>query len=106
MVRAVIHIALHVVVPGAVARLGWKKQWLRAWVIMLATMVVDLDHLLADPLYDPDRCSIGTHLLHTPWAIAAWVVLAVIPRTRLIGVGLVIHMVLDGIDCLWMHAER
>ena len=31
---------------------------------MLATMVVDLDHLLADPILDPQRCGIGFHPLH------------------------------------------
>ena len=31
---------------------------------MMATMLVDLDHLFADPIYDPDRCSIGFHPLH------------------------------------------
>ena len=30
-----------------------------------ATMLVDLDHLLATPLYNPDRCSLGFHPLHT-----------------------------------------
>ncbi len=35
---------------------------------MLATMAIDLDHLLADPVFDPDRFCIGFHPLHTVWA--------------------------------------
>ena len=69
---------------------------------MVATMAVDLDHLLATPVFDPNRCSIGFHPLHTWPAMAVFLVLAVLPKTRLVGLGLAIHMVLDGLDCLWM----
>jgi hypothetical protein len=97
-----IHLVLHVAVPGAVALLFFRSRWKQAWLIMVATMMVDLDHLLADPIYDPGRCSIGYHPLHT-WPAMAVYVLMTIPRpTRLVGVGLVIHMALDGLDCLFM----
>lgn len=66
---------------------------------MLAAMLVDLDHLLADPVYDPNRCGIGFHPLHTAQAIAGYALLSILPPTRLIGVGLVIHMALDLSDC-------
>ncbi len=93
------HIFLHFAVPAIVARVLFKDKWLKAWLTMVATMVVDLDHLLADPIYDPDRCSIGYHPLHSWPAIAAYAGLAAWPKTRLIGLGLLIHMALDGIDC-------
>lgn len=96
---SVFHIFLHFAVPAIVARVFFKDKWLKAWLIMVATMVVDLDHLLADPIYDPDRCSIGFHPLHSWPAIAAYAGLAAWPKTRLIGLGLLIHMALDGIDC-------
>ena len=88
--------------PLILARLFWKKSWLKAWAVMVATMVVDLDHLLADPIYDPNRCSIGFHPLHS------WVMVAIYPlglfhkATRLVALGLCIHMALDWVDCLWM----
>lgn len=69
---------------------------------MVATLVVDLDHLLATPVFDPSRCSIGFHPLHTWPAMAVILALATLPKTRLVGVGLAIHMVLDGLDCMWM----
>lgn len=68
---SVFHSFLHFAIPAIVARVFFKDKWLKAWLIMLATMVVDLDHLLADPIYDPDRCSIGYHPLHSWPAIAA-----------------------------------
>jgi hypothetical protein len=101
-VSAVIHLVLHIVVPGVVAFVFFREKWKKAWLIMIATMLVDLDHLLADPIYDPTRCSIGYHPLHTWPAIGVYVVLTIPRKTRLVGLGLVIHMALDGIDCLVM----
>ena len=70
-----------------------------AYVVMISTMLVDLDHLLANPIYDPGRCSIGFHPLHELVPIAFYVVLCFFPRLRYVGIGLVIHMILDSIDC-------
>ncbi len=94
------HLVLHAAVPGAVALLFFRPQWKRAWLIMLATMLVDLDHLLADPIYDPRRCSIGFHPLHSFPAIAVYVVLLIPHVSRLPALGLIIHMALDAVDCL------
>jgi hypothetical protein len=94
-----IHILLHVAVPLAVAWVFFRANWQRAFIIMLATMLVDLDHLLATPLYDPNRCSIGFHPLHTWPAIIVYFALLLPKSTRLIGLGLVIHMALDAMDC-------
>lgn len=68
---------------------------------MLATMVVDVDHLLATPLFDPNRCSINFHPLHTYWAIGVYVILLFFKKTRIIAVGLLFHMLTDYIDCQW-----
>jgi hypothetical protein len=101
--RAVSHLLLHGLVPGAVAWLFFRRRWRMAWLVMLATMLVDLDHLLAQPVFDPNRCSIGFHPLHTTPAILIYALLALVKPTRLIGVGLLIHMALDAVDCLFMH---
>jgi hypothetical protein len=76
---AVLHLVLHALVPAAAAWLLFRKRWRRALLIMLATMVVDLDHLLATPIYDPQRCSIGFHPLHRPPAIAAYAAMTLWP---------------------------
>jgi hypothetical protein len=96
----VLHLLLHIAVPGLVAALLFRPQWARAWAVMLATMIVDVDHFLATPVFDPARCSIGYHPLHTVPAIAMYVALLLPKPTRLIGVGLLLHMALDGADCL------
>jgi len=94
--------ALHLLVPLAVAFLFYRQRWLKSTIIMLLTMLVDLDHLLATPIYDPNRCSIGFHPLHEPLVFPVYLILLCFPKTRLIGLGLVIHMVLDAIDCSMM----
>jgi hypothetical protein len=96
---SIVHLILHGALPGVVAWFFFREQWRRAWLVMLATMLVDLDHLLADPIYDPNRCGIGFHPLHTAPAIAVYGVLALVRFTRLVGVGLLLHMGLDLLDC-------
>ena len=94
-----IHIVLHFLIPAFVARIFFPRHWVNAYLIMVATMLVDLDHLIASPIYNPDRCSIGFHPLHQPWFVALYFLLCFVPKTRLIGIGLIIHMGLDAIDC-------
>jgi hypothetical protein len=66
---------------------------------MLATMLVDIDHLLAVPIYDSLRCSIGFHPLHGLLPIGFYCLLCFVPVLRLVGLGLVLHMLLDALDC-------
>ena len=94
-----IHILLHFVVPVLIAFLFYRNVFIKAWLIMIATMVVDIDHLLAVPIYDPNRCSIGFHPLHSYIAICIYFLLLFFPKVRLIALGLLIHMALDYIDC-------
>ena len=90
---------MHFIVPGIVAAIFFRKKWLNTYLIMLAALLIDLDHLLASPIYDPQRCSLGFHPLHGLLPILFYLGLCVHRRTRLIGLGLVIHIGLDAIDC-------
>lgn len=94
-----LHMTLHFLVPLLLARLLFRNHWLRAYAIMMATMLVDIDHLLANPIYDPQRCSIGFHPLHRLFMVPLYVALCLFPKSRLVGLGLVIHMALDSLDC-------
>jgi hypothetical protein len=95
----VTHIALHFLVPAAIAGIFYRKTWEVSYLLMVATMLVDIDHILASPIYDAARCSIGFHPLHKIWFIAGYAMLCFVPKTRLVGLGLVSHMALDSIDC-------
>jgi hypothetical protein len=102
-----IHLILHFIVPVTLARFAFRDQWKRLSFIMMSTMVVDLDHLLANPVFDPLRCSIGFHPLHSYPAIAAYLLMLALPQLRIVALGLLIHMGLDGLECirLAMHCR-
>ena len=100
MTPVIVHNLAHLLVPAAFAWLFFRTRWRSAWLIMLATMLVDLDHLLADPVFDPNRCGLGFHPLDSWPAIAVYVIALGLPWLRLVALGLVIHMALDGTDCL------
>jgi hypothetical protein len=93
------HLALHFIVPLLIAFLFFKENWKLSYLIMIATMLVDLDHLLASPIYDANRCSIGFHPLHQHWFIGIYLLMSFFSKTRIIAVGLIIHMALDALDC-------
>lgn len=101
----VVHYSLHLLAPGLIAWVFFREQWRTAWLLMLATMLVDLDHLFAYPdVFVPDRCGIGFHPLHSYWAIAVYLAFSFVkhPRVRIVAVGLLFHMFTDAQDCLWI----
>ncbi len=67
---------------------------------MMLAMAIDIDHLLATPIFDPDRCGIGFHPLHTYPAMILYGAMFAIPKLRVLALGLMIHVVLDGLDCV------
>lgn len=106
MIRPTLHLLLHFLIPAFAARYAFTEQRCKAWLIMVLTMLIDLDHLLADPIYDPNRCGVGFHPLHSYPAIVIYMLLAVRDKTRAMGLGLLIHIILDGIDCLCIMIEK
>jgi hypothetical protein len=69
---------------------------------MIACILIDVDHLLANPVFDATRCSINFHPLHSYYAIAIYIILLLPKKTRILGLGLIIHIVADSIDCVLM----
>ena len=97
--RPFLHLALHFIIPLIIAPIFYREQWKKTYLILISTMLVDLDHLLADPIYAPNRCSIGFHPLHSAWAIGGYALAFLVKPLRIIALGLLIHMGLDGVDC-------
>lgn len=104
LLQTLIHYSLHLLLPGLIAWIFFKKKWKVAWLIMIATMIVDLDHLFSNPIFDPHRCSIGFHPLHSSYAIIIYLLMLFIPNiyVRIVASGLIIHMLTDLLDCLWI----
>jgi len=101
MTQTFVHYGIHFLFPLIIALLCFRKQWKLALILMLSTMLIDLDHLLAAPIFDPNRCSINFHPLHSYYAIGVYVIFSLIKKTRILGIGLLIHILADTIDC-WM----
>lgn len=99
MLRFVLHYGIHFIVPILIGFLFFKENRTRAILILLSAIVIDLDHLLANPIFDPNRCSIGFHPLHSYWAIVFYVVLLFFKKLRIFGIALLIHMLADLVDC-------
>lgn len=94
-----IHIVLHLFVPAVICVIFFRRQFKLAYCLMLLALIIDLDHLLASPIYDPERCSIGFHPLHTLPAILGYFALLLPVKTRIFAIGLLIHILLDSVDC-------
>lgn len=99
MVKFIIHYSLHFLFPLAIAYIFFKDKWKTVYFIFLASMLVDLDHLLANPIFAENRCSINFHPLHTYYAMAIYFVGLFFKKTRILAIALLFHMLTDLIDC-------
>ncbi len=97
--KPIIHYSFHFIVPGIIAYFFYRKQWKKVYLLLIAGIVIDLDHLLATPIFDPNRCSINFHPLHSYYAIIIYWILFVLKKTRVIGLALLLHILADTIDC-------
>ena len=102
MIQPLLHYGIHFGLPLIIALIFFKTHWKMAYLIMLIGLFIDIDHIWADPIFDPNRCGIGFHPLHSYWAIALYIALTLFKKTRLIGIGLMIHIIADATDCLLM----
>lgn len=102
MLQTIAHYGCHILIPLLVAIVCYKQTWKTAFLIMIAGILIDLDHLVANPIFDPNRCSIGFHPLHSYFGILFYVFLLVPKKSRLVALGLVIHIFSDFVDCSFM----
>ena len=102
MLRFFAHYGIHFIVPLLIAFIFFKERRLLVLFTLWGGMLIDLDHFLAQPIFDANRCSIGFHPLHSYYAIACYFLLLIPKKTRIIGLGLVIHILADSADCLFI----
>ncbi|WP_335965953.1 DUF6122 family protein [Galbibacter sp. PAP.153] len=102
MFRFIIHYGLHFIAPVLIAHFLFRKDFIKVSLILLLGIVIDVDHLWASPVFDPDRCSIGFHFFHSYIAIALYLLLLFFKRTRIFGIALLLHILADIADCLLM----
>lgn len=100
MLKFIIHYGIHFLVPILIGLLFFKKERSKVILILLAGIVIDVDHLWANPIFDATRCSIDFHFLHSYWAIVLYTGLLLYKKTRIIGLALLLHILADTADCL------
>jgi len=93
---------MHFIFPLFIIYFFFKEEFLKLSIILLSCNIIDLDHLLAYPIFDPNRCSIGFHPLHSYYAIGLYLLFLVPKKTRIIAIGLLWHILVDVADCFLM----
>jgi hypothetical protein len=105
MIRFIAHYGIHFIVPIFVAFYFYKETRLLVTILLFSAIIIDMDHLWASPIFDTNRCSIDFHPLHSYWAIVGYIILFAIKKTRVIGLGLLIHILADTVDCLFISPD-
>lgn len=100
MLIDIIHYGMHFILPFVIAFFFFRKIFWKGSIIILSSNLIDLDHLLANPIFDPSRCSIGFHPLHSYIAIVIYFILLFFPKSRILAIGLLLHILADFINCL------
>ena len=101
--QPILHYGFHILLPLFAVMLLYKNAPAKYYLFVSLNMLVDLDHLFSVPVFDPERCSIGSHLLHSPLAISIYFIMLIFPATRIFALGLCIHMTIDLLDCFFMQ---
>ena len=105
MLRHLLHYGIHFLVPILIALAFFKDNRFKVALMLLAGIAIDIDHIWASPLFDPNRCSIGFHPLHSYLAIMAYGALPFFKPTRIVGLALIIHIIADMVDCLLISGQ-
>ena len=105
MLRFFAHYGIHFIVPIAIGLVFYKEHKTKAILILLAGILIDVDHVLANPIFDPNRCSVDFHPLHTYWAISIYFLFLFFKKTRIFGIALLIHITADIVDCFFIQSS-
>ncbi|MFQ6006397.1 MAG: DUF6122 family protein [Woeseia sp.] len=84
----------------------FREKFFASWITLTMTPLIDIDHLPADPVYDPDRYSSGFHPKHKYPAMAAYGLLLVWPRLRRVAIGLLTRGGMDGLASVGLRYEH
>ncbi len=112
MPSTLIHIISNILLIGAIYLFDkeikdWfkkdKKSFFYLCLTIIGSNIIDIDHLLANPIYDPNRCSINFHPLHSWYTIPIWIIGLLFKNKyiRYFCLGVLLHLCLDWIQCLF-----
>jgi hypothetical protein len=91
-----IHAISDVILYAILAFFGVEST---ALLFLLASNLIDIDHLLVRPIYDPRRKSVGFHMLHKKRLLPFFILGCFIPTTaKFFFIGILLHLLLDTIE--------
>ena len=70
-------------------------------LLIFSSNLIDLDHLLANPIYDPARCSINFHPLHSWYMFPVYLIGSFVGKYKYFFWGVGLHIILDFFDCIF-----
>lgn len=76
-------------------------NWKFATILLFSSNLMDLDHLLASPIYDPLRCSINFHPLHSWYMFPIYAIGLFLKKYSFLFIGTILHLALDYADCFF-----
>jgi len=78
-----------------------KKSLFYLFLTIIGSNLIDLDHLLSNPVYDSNRCSINFHPLHSWYFLPIWFygLLQKNKYFRYFCLGVLVYLGLDLIYC-------
>lgn len=105
MPNTLIHIASNFILIGIIylfSKYVVKKDvnLKYAAILMISSNLIDIDHLLATPIFDASRCSINFHLLHSWYMFPIYFVGLYFKKFTFLFIGIFMHLILDFVDCL------
>ena len=99
MPNLAIHLIADVILIAAVwGKKDAKEGAILAWQVF-ASNLIDLDHFLAEPIYDPARCGINFHPLHSWYMFPIYAIGSIYGRYKYFFWGVILHIILDTMDC-------
>lgn len=99
MPNLIIHLIANVAIYFTIVY--FNRDTNRKFILLsvLSSHLIDLDHLLASPIYDASRCSINFHPLHSWYLFPLYIIGSIYGKYRYFFWSVLVHFVLDLLDC-------
>lgn len=101
MVSIIIHLASNFVLAKIISIFDKDIDFSKLFLTIASSNLIDIDHLLANPIFDATRCSINFHPLHK-WYVVPLSIIGLFLKNkyaRYFFLGVLLHLALDLADC-------
>lgn len=96
----IIHLLAGVLLALTFKKCRSKEELKRMVLWFSIANLIDIDHFLATPIYNPLRCGINFHPLHSWYMLPFYIGGLFHKKARYLSTGILIHLLLDSIDCI------